>query len=478
MWKNPLNYTPEEKEKSFVLIRKTKSIKHLLYKEQRKIYDLVFDSKERECGFYSSRKIGKTACLLMIFYEYCWKNQGHLTRIVLSDQSHAVDIVEPLIDEFMDKVIPKDMQPRYMLSKKKFIFSNGSIIQLNGGHPDNIEKAAGPFCHLMALDEIAVWKGDVRHALYDILYPQGTLTKMKKIFTCSSPKKISSYYIQNIHPGLQKRNVLVSLTIDECPFMPKEEVDELAKQFGGRDSPEFRRQYLCELIADTNLLITPEFSEELHVIKEINKFITWGTQKVPLKFQYFVVADTGTTRDNTFILLGFFNHHTHELIIEDELVLEINYIERKIDTEKKAKAIISMRDGITDHYDELRGIDVVIDAWPSEHTDYVTKYDIIHSWPRKGKTTEENIGHLKTALNMNKIKISSKCVKLIWDLKYCVWKDNDNVNREIDRISDDKTRYKTHGDGLMALVYMLRAVNWDFSPYENQKLTLRNTQYA
>lgn len=457
-WKNPLKYSVKEKAISDALIRKTKSIKHLLTPHQKLMYNLIFNSEERECGYWSSRKIGKTASLLLIQFEFCWKHSGAIVKHVLSNQTQATEIIEPIFSSFLKKVLPSDMLPEYKISRKTFQFKNGSSLSLCGAHPDNIEKSAGPSCDLMIFDEIAIWEGDIHHALFDILYPQGTLTKMKKIYACTPPLDIQSYYIQKIHPKLIDKKTLVTLTIDESPLLTPDEIEELAEQYGGRDSAEFRRQFLCQLIPSKNARLTPEFDNVAHVYEAEStplKSITYSEAEIPQLYQYFLCADTGVA-DNTAILIGYLDHHNSRLVIEEELV------QNNINLTTIAGEILYIKNKYTKFtYDEDCGMLVIIDAFAGEHKEFREIHGIQHNNPIKGKVLD-NIAHLRSALQNDKILISHTCKRLIWELNNCVWKESISENKQIKRDSEQK-----HGDAIMALTYMLRAVNWRFRPDSN-----------
>lgn len=457
-WKNPLKYSIKEKAISDALIRKTFSIKHLLTPHQKLMWTLVFNSEERECGCYSSRKVGKTAGALLLALEYGWKNPGSIIRHILSNQTQATEIVEPLVNSFLKKVIPNDLMPEYKISRKAFIFKNGSVLYLNGAHPDNIEKSAGPSCNFMIFDEIAIWEGDVKHALYDILYPQGTLTKMKKVYYCTPPLDIQSYYIQHIHPKLLDKNTLITLTIDDSPLLTAEEIEQLAEQYGGRDSAEFKRQYLCQLIPSNTNRLTPEFNLDAHTYSlesAPQKTIDYGESSIPQLYQYFLCADTASSTDNTVLLIGYLDHHNNQLVIEEEVVLSnvspTPIADEIIFLQKKYKSL---------SYNESYGIITIIDAFEGEHKEYRDIHKIQHKYPIKGKV-EDNISKLRSALSNNKIIVSQLCKRLIWELSNCVWKDSIADLKQIKRDKDQK-----HGDAVMALAYMLRAVNWRFRPSE------------
>ncbi len=466
-WKNPFDYSKAERALSDAQIRRNKSIRHLLTPHQKLMHDFIFTSKETEAGYYCSRKVGKTGSLLLCCHEYAWKHPGSLIRFVLADQTQATSIIEPMINSFIKKLLPSDMMPRYMKSERTIRFLNGSSIKLNGANPDAIDRAVGPSCDLFVFDEIAIWSGDVRYTLLDVLYPQGTLTKAKKIFSCTPPPSIDSYYIQNIHPKLLAKGNIVTLTIYENPLLSPKQIEQIEDEMGGRDSAEFRRQYLCELIPSNSNRLTPEFCEALAVYEERPKYVEYGEQQIPQQYQYFICADTGTV-DNTAILVGYFDHHEQQLVIEEE------FVQNNINLTEIANEIHALHEKYTPFfYDRDKGLRIIIDAFSLEHKELREIHGIQHVNPTKGKV-EDNIAHLRSALENNKVQISSKCTRLIWELNNCVWSQSNRENKQIERSVEQK-----HGDAIMALTYMLRSVNWRFKPgvkEHNFSLTNYNTE--
>lgn len=455
-WKNPLKYSIKEKAISDAILRKTHSVKHLLTPHQKLLYNFIFNSEERECGCYSSRKVGKTAFAILVALEFGWKNPGSIIRHVLSNQTQAAEIIEPLINSFIKKVIPSELLPEYKVSRKAFFFKNGSVIHLSGAHPDNIEKSAGPSCDLMIFDEIAIWEGDVHHALYDILYPQGTLTQMKKVFICTPPLDLNSYYIQKIHPKLLDKNTLITLTIDESPLLTAREIEQLAEQYGGRDSAEFRRQFLCQLIPSDTSRLTPEFDSISHTFSKLTappKFVEYGKGEIPQVYQYFICADTATNVNNTAILVGYYDHHLNKLIIEEEKIMcDVS------STPIAGELLFLISQYKSFSYHPEHGIIVIIDAFEGEHSEYSFIHNIPHKHALKGKV-EDTISKLRSALTNDRILISKNCKRLIWELDTCVWKKSVSELKQIQTDKEGK-----HGDAVMALAYMLKAVNWRFRP--------------
>jgi hypothetical protein len=75
--------------------------------------------------------------------------------------------------------------------------------------------------------------------------------------------------------------------------------------------------------------------------------------------------------------------------------------------------------------------------------------------PRKAKV-EESMAYLRDCFINEKVLIHSSCERLIWELENCIWNDK--------RTDISRSSKQSHGDGLMALLYALREVNWGVRP--------------
>lgn len=467
-WKNPFNYTRQEKEISDAYIRKTKTIRHLLAPHQQQFYDLYKSSDES--GLYCSRKTGKTFTTILIAIEACLQNPNAIVRYAMTTLKTAKEVLLPILDEIR-LIFPSDLFPKITVSDMTAKFRNNSQIKICGSNKEAAESARGPRSNLVICDEVPSWDSYAEYMITGILIPQGTTIKnFKIIYAGTPPDCMDGYFIQSIYPKLLSRKVLVSIDIDQNPLLTENMIQRIVDFYPlGRDDPNFRREHKLELIPNNNQRVTPEFNESIHVYNYIkDKCESFGDYKIPQLYQYFISIDTGTV-DNTAMLVGYLDHNNHKLIIEKE------FVKNNINLTNISEEYYCLKNEFTQFfYSGEEGLKTIIDAFEGEKKELREIHGIQHFNPRKGKV-EDNIAHLRSALENNKIEINNNCVRLIWELNNCVWKQNTSTS---DLKAIERNVKQKHGDAIMALTYMLRAVDWHFRPGSyNYHIDLHSNNY-
>lgn len=454
-WKNPFLYTEKEKALSDAYIRKTGSIRHILAPHQQKFYDLYH--RNSESALYCSRKTGKSFTTLLIATELCLQKPGVIVRYAMLTLKLAKEILLPIFEE-LRKIIPSDCFPHITVYDMSVTFKNGSQIKICGSNREAAETSRGPRANLIICDEVTAWDAFAEYMITSILMPQGTLVKnFKIIYAGTPPTNMDTYFIQKIYPKLLSLGSIISIDIDQNPLLDQKSIERIISMYPkGREDPNFRREHKLELIPANNLRLTPEFDPVAHTFEDHDKCVDYGNQKIPQTYQYFMSVDTATV-DNTAILIGFLDHHSQQLIIEEE------FVKNNINLTEIATEINRIKEKYQPFFYHCdNGIKTVIDAFSLEHKEFREIHGIQHTNPIKGKV-EDNIAHLRSAFENNKLLISKKCTRLIWELNNCVWEMTVGDNKKIERNSDQK-----HGDAVMALTYMLRAVNWRFRPGQKE----------
>jgi len=449
-WKNPFTYTKQEKAMSDAYIRKTGKVRHLLAPHQQKFYDMYRDNTES--ALYCSRKTGKSFTTLLIAAEVCLQQPNMIVRYAMLTLKLAKEILLPIWEELRN-IIPSDLYPKITVSDMTISFKNGSQIKICGSNRESAETSRGPRANLVICDEITAWDSFAEYMITSILMPQGTLVpNFKVIYAGTPPYNMDNYFIQKIYPRLLSNNLLVSIDIDDNPFLTEKMIENIIAMYPkGREDSNFKREHKLALIPQNNLRVVPEFNES-HIYDYREKIVTFGDQRVEQQYQYFISCDTATV-DNTAILVGYFDHNSQQLVIEEE------FVKNNINLTEIANEIHRLKDEYLSYcYEYDRGLKIIIDAFSLERKELREIHSIQHMNPLKGKV-EDNVAHLRSGFENNKILISEKCKRLIWELNHCVWSQNVSETKQIERNSEQK-----HGDAIMSLTYMFRAVNWRFRP--------------
>lgn len=471
LWINPDNYTSEQKKASYAIMRRTKSIRHLLTPLQRKMHTVIFGSEEREVGLYCTRKIGKTYTGLLCTIEFAWKNPKTISRIVFPDKSAGAKTIENIFNVDVIHKLPPEMRPKYFRSEnmKLFRFNNGSIIFINGAHPDHVEKARGPSCDFFLFDEIGSWEGDVNYALKSIFYPQGTLTAAKKIYTTTPPEDIDCHFINEIYPRLKKKGLIFEATIYDNILLTPEKISVIEEEMGGKDSPDFQREYLLKIIPKRSRILVPEFNIDRHVWSQEPSRV--GLLGDPIRYRTYITIDFGV-QDQTFMLVGYYDHVIQKIVVIYEWIYEESmktYLKAIIEEHNRVYENVLLKDYLYINPDEsiCKNHTTSIDCFEQTKKSLEVDHAFYANRVKKLRV-EDSVGFLRSLFVYDKIIINPECTTLIHQLSTCISKDTTSNNLEIER---DKKNKRKHGDGIMALIYMAREVDFHYFPMSENPLT-------
>lgn len=424
------DFTPEQKRASDELVRRG-SIRHLLTPPQRVFYDKYKNSTDDHFGFYCSRKFGKSTTLFLIACEYAMTNPKTVTRIILPQMNQAKEVYFQIYNEIKD-FMPKENIPRLNRTEGKFYFLNGSYIALGGSRPEDCESNRGPLTHFLLLDEIASFHANnYNYLLLSILLPQMTTTNGKRIDACTPPYLADHPWLVKDYPKLVGKGNLSRFTVYDNPLVSSEKLMKIIEDYGGTDSPDFRREFMCEVISDKSLVLVPEFNPMKHVVSDFPKVDHFGNEVVD--FWHGVGVDTATTVDFTAIVQGYYDRYRDKLVITADQ---------------------QFNNKTTDEFVKILGIyqgNMVIDVMPQTAFDMRRDYGLIFRSPNKGKV-EESIAFIRNCFEKDKIVIHESCKMLIGCLETAIWKE--------DRKDFERTPTYGHADLIMALTYLAKIVPW------------------
>lgn len=433
-----------KRAKSDELCRRGK-FRHLLLPHQRQFYDMVAAGGPGQFGLYSSRKVGKSFTLFIMALDYAWNRPGSIQRIVLPEKTQAKEIFQNIHNE-LKNIVPSDMLPRFLKMEATFVFTNGSRIVLGGSLPDNLESNRGPLAHRILRDEVAAWNvPSYEYATFSVLLPQGsTVPDFQLIDATTPPKSPSHPWIQSDYKKLLAKNRLMTFNIYDNSLLTPEMIERIIEQYGGVDNPNFRREHLCELVADSSLRLTPEFDADTHVGELPPLTDNFGNRDM---FQPVIAVDAGLN-DNTFMIFGYHDHIRDLYIVRGTWV--DNY--KSFDT-----IVAAYNDGLKTHLtgDEFLAPDNILDIFEIARHTLNVDYNWVTRAPSKARV-EETIAFLRDCLKTGRVLISPECKELIFELENGVWKEN---KKDIERSGE-----LGHCDGIMALAYAVKSINWGRRP--------------
>lgn len=423
-----------------------KGILHwLLDDTQKGMYDFFKERTEKITIFLCSRRLGKShlACLLAL--ETCIKAPNSIVKYLCPTQRMVQTIILPIMRTLTENC-PKSKKPTYKVKDGIFVFPNGSEIQMAGTDNGNIERIRGGASNLCIVDE-AGFCDEMTYAINSVLMPT-TLTTSGRILMLSTPPKNANHEFNDFVRMAQEKNTLIKKTIFDNPRLSPAQIQETIESYmGGMKNPEFRREYLCENIQSADTMIIPEFSEDVE--KEV--VVPWLR---PPHYDYYVSADIGF-KDFTAVLFGYLDFKNAKFIIEDELIVN------KITTKELADKIKEKENHLL--------FDPIIQDMKQPHLRVcdnnlfvINDLQRLHGitfLPTAKDDLEAAVNNTRILVGGKQIIINPRCTTLIRHIKNGNWKKSDK-KRQFARSSDDG-----HYDALAALIYMVRNIDWNRSPY-------------
>lgn len=439
----------KQKKASDELFRRGK-IRHLLTPSQKKFYDIIAKGEAYHYGFFASRKSGKSMSLFLFAVEHCIRNPNHIVRIVLPEIKQAKEVYFPIFNELRN-AIPTDCLPKLNKTDGKWHFPNGSFIVLGGSTPENCEGSRGPLTHLLILDEIASFHaGNYEYLMKSILLPQLTTTNGIRLDATTPPRDVSHPWIYvdggtlSDYQKLELKGNIVKFTIYDNPFVTESSLARIIDDYGGVDSKDFRREHLCELIADKTLLLIPEFDKTIHVApcKEVDDSVDFSQRRST--FWSGIAVDYGLS-DQTAIIKAYYNHKTDTLNVYRELYLK----------EPTMSEFVEEIRPLMDNEPYLLSPRIIVDIFPHAGFSLMRDHKFPFTYPIKGKTVE-TINYIRNAIHNGKVVIDPSCKGLITCLQLALWKEN--------KTEIAQNAITGHGDFVMALGYLLKVVPWGRIP--------------
>ncbi len=397
-----------------------------------------------------SRRFGKSYLLAVLALQEAIKNKNAVIKIVTDTKVHAKSIFEPLFRDIFDKhSCPDDIKPEYLQSQYQYNFSNGSQIQLAGSDGGHYERLRGQQSTAVFIDE-AGFCDRLEDVVKSVLLPTLLHTGGKIVLASTPPSDPDHEFFQFIEKA-EMEQLLTKKTIYENPLLSPEQIAVVIKEMGGVNNPKFQREYLCLPIREDNIVVFPEFDDELvkKVVREHPK---------PSHYDTYVGMDLGY-KDLTAVIFLYYDFKTDRIIVEDEIViagknLHIDKLAQDI-LQKEAKLWTNpYTNEIHKPMKRVSDINYIVTQEINKYSNYQ-----VYFHPADKHDANTNINQLRMLLSNEKIIIHPRCENLIRHLKNCKWQ-NTNEKSKFARSPDDG-----HYDAVDALRYAIREINFNKNPY-------------
>jgi len=425
-------------------------LQFMFHSNQLEMYNIYKNSPDNSImTWLLARQSGKSFALALIGVMECQSRNNVIVKLLTDTKLHAKTIFEPIFRQIFED-FPEDLKPEYIPSQYIYIFKNGSQIQLAGSDGNSAERLRGQKSDLVLVDE-AGFCNNLDYNVMSILLPTTTHTG-GKIILASTPPEDPAHEFHHFIERAEKDNLLTIKTVYDNPLLTSEQINNIISKFsGGANNSQFRREYMCEIIKDEEMSVLPEVDDDL--LAKIVK--TWD--EPPYKNRY-VSMDIGF-KDLTVVLYGYYDFRNDVIVIQDEIVRNGKQIHLPVFTKELAKKEEELwTNPLTN---EMFRPDMRV----SDVNPFVLQEISVHSdgeinFALASKDNKlAHLNKLRVMLAGEKIIINPKCTTLIRHIKNARWKEKGNKD-DFARSPDDG-----HYDAVDALLYFMRAVNYNKNPY-------------
>lgn len=415
---------------------------------QKEMYELFYKSAPNSIlTWLLARQSGKTYLLAILALEQAIKKPRSIVKMVTDTKIHMRTVVEPVFTELLNDC-PENLKPEFHVNNNTYVFPNGSQVQLAGTDNKHYEKLRGQKADLVLVDE-AGFCSDLDYVIKSVLIPTTTHTGGRIVLASTPPRDMDHDFISYIEMA-EAEGLLTRKTIEDNPLLTQEQKESKIRQMGGKNSIDYRREYMCELIKDSSRSVIPEYNEELEkdIVKE------WPR---PPMFDCYESMDIGG-KDLTVVLFAYYDFRADKLIIEDELVQgydqRLNHLVAGIQRKEEELWRNVYTNEVKEPYMRVSDINYIAIQEISRLSN-----SKINFTATKKDDNDSAIRMMRVMLAEGKVIIHPRCVTLRRHLKNVKWYSN-NDKSKFARSPDDG-----HYDAVEALKYLIRNVVFSKNPY-------------
>jgi len=456
-------------------------LRYKLRSAQKEVYDQIRGTKPKGRHKYTPhvllfhRRFGKTFLSLLLLFEEALREPNKRLKLITPSGKQGSDIVSDHLPVMLEDCPPdieistyKNNEIRFRSDRwgnaahSKHILSK---IQLGGVLRDNGDWMRGTKTDAAVLDEVRDFP--------DLSYTYGSvlMTSLKdsknpfSLMITTPPRHLDHPFVSKYIPRAQEAERYVVIPGKDNPDWSEEDDLAFADELGGHESIEYRREIGCELIADAEHMILPEFAEAdvgLAGGGYANRLVLPKSYEPPSHYIAFAVADLGGKKDSTGILYGACDFERQELCILGE--------DFYLDPHSDRLASI-WSDGEARHFTEGA---IEVRRWADVHNPQriidLSNDHNLHL--RQVKKTERDPARnvCRSAIRQGKIKFHPRCVELMYQMRNGKRKPNGDFER---------SKRMGHCDLVAALIYMWRKVSdskaLEVNPFPSEILDREST---
>lgn len=380
----------------------------------------------------STRRAGKSTWLLMTDFMTCIKEPGSYMAFVAPVKQGLEEYINQVATQILEDC-PSDLRPKWRTKESQFYFPNsGSTITCAGSNSKSYNNLRGKKFKRVSVDE-AAFVDDLDELVEGVCLPSIFDSNGVLRLSSSAPElpdhPFDTYYNQAVEGGYAAQ-----FTIYDAGY-PLEMIEEWAKEYGGKDSARFKREFLCQSVIDPERRIIPDWREEFE--KESTRPMLWQFT------DRYMAMDIGTD-DKTVNLFAYYDFEKARVVVEDEIAMN----GPDMTTQKLA-------DAIKEKKATLWG-DGLVYRHVADNNNLILLQDLaaMHGMafqPTSKDSLAAMVNKVRMWVSTGRVYVHPRCTQLIGCLRNGIW----------DTRREEFARAKAFGhfDALAALVYLIRNID-------------------
>ena len=444
---NPEEYDLPTPEQAREMLWRIGDLTFLLDENQIQLRNSYINAKTKNIVWACARRLGKSYTLCVLAIMMCLGKKNAEVKYLADTQKNVKNIIRPLMQELIASA-PNDIRPIEKRAEGIWYFpSTGSIIKIMGCDGGRAESARGGNSDLCLIDE-AGFVDDLEYIIKSILNPTTLLTK-GKIILASTPPKTPTHEFVTFMNQAKLDSSFIRKTIYDNPRLTAADIKSVAEEdCGGEDTDSFRREYLAEVIPDSDMSLVPEFTKEI----QKDCIMEW---KRPPYYDTYVAMDVGA-KDLTVVLFAYHDFKANKIIIEDEFVITGKEFTTQVLAKNiKLKEAQHFSDPFTGEvrkpYKRVSDNELLL------INDLRQDYGLSFSATRKDDA-DSALNNVRVAISNKMVIINPRCKTLITHLEGGIW------NKNKTSFARSGLKYG-HFDAIDALKYLIRNVDLNHNPY-------------
>ena len=401
-------------------------LSYKLWPQQELIYNTIrsMPNTTQIVVVLCARQFGKSVLGTILATEECIRNSNVVVMIIGPTIKQTRAIVRPRM-----RLITEDCPYgliKHIKSEDTYYFANGSELRL-GGFDTTSSAERGKTLHKVFIEEIVDSSADsFMEFIHSDLGPALTHSKHAQIiYLTTLPRYPDHPFCLEIVPEAMALGSFFKFTIHDNKQLSKDQYDSCVKICGGEQSIDFRREYLCEQVRDSSIILAPEFDEDIHVKACL----------APQYCNYWISGDIGGVRDKSVFHLCGFDFERAKMLFLDE---------RSYDPDTGSGIMVSQAKGMEG---ERKILARFIDSDGQLRIDFMHQHGYPIHLPRKDEL-DPSVNLVRVALARGEIEIHPRCQLLIRTLRSGTF---NKTHTDLER-----TLALGHMDAFMSAVYGIR----------------------